>query len=508
MNQVDLYVKILTLLVREIELFNISQDESDTSNSKDLIKTVLSVNKNKKASTLQGGESNIYTDLKDLIIDISNNPDSYTKETIINTLNLILKDRKDILEIVTQVINTEMSIAGLKRSIVALRKYLNNYYRDGMITNTITDAAYKLRTDTIEDKSSFVTELITKLESLSIETKGKNEGIVDELDIDDDSSLTNTLKVVKDQAAGTIKLKTGWKKLNEMLSGGFRKGECVIINALQHKYKSGFTQSLFMQVARHNVPVLANKDRKPLIVYISFEDDANVFVEFMYRYLYYNENKQIPDLNEVSAEEITKYIKDKLTVNGYHIKMLRVNPSEWTYKHIINKVLEYEADGYEVHALFVDYLAKLPTTGCITSGPMGTDYRDMWNRLRNFASARNLLLVSPAQLSTQAKQLIKNGVSDSNFVKEVAGKGYTELSAQIDQVVDLELYIHIARIDRKPYLTVQRGKHRTPTILDPEKMFFLLPFPHKAPIPEDINDPDDGTGIDLTSTVEGVDFDF
>ena len=39
-------------------------------------------------------------------------------------------------------------------------------------------------------------------------------------------------------------------------------------------------------------------------------------------------------------------------------------------------------------------------------------------------------------------------------------------------------------------------------------MFFLLPFPHKAPIPEDINDPDDGTGIDLTSTVEGVDFDF
>ena len=101
MNQVDLYVKILTLLVREIELFNISQDESDTSNSKDLIKTVLSVNKNKKASTLQGGESNVYTDLKDLIIDISNNPDSYTKETIINTLNLILKDRKDILEIVT-----------------------------------------------------------------------------------------------------------------------------------------------------------------------------------------------------------------------------------------------------------------------------------------------------------------------------------------------------------------------------------------------------------------------
>ena len=505
MNTIDVYLKIITLLVREIEL----GEENENDNSKDLIRTVLGLNKNKKANNLMGGESTLVADLKDLILSINNAADTYTKEMVINSLKLILKDRKDILDVILQGLTVEMSVAGAKRSIVALRKYLNNYYRGEMISNTVMDAAYKLRSGAVEDKDVFVNDLITNLESFSIETKGKNEGVVDELDIEDDDGINNVLKVVKEQALGTVKLKTGWKKLNEMLSGGFRRGECVIVNALQHKYKSGFTQSLFMQLARLNTPVLTNKDKKPLLMYISLEDDASVFLEFMYRYLYYNENKEVPNLEEIEVPAMTKYIKEKLTVNGYHIKLLRVNPSDWTYKHVINKVLEYEADGYEVHALFIDYLAKLPTTGCISSGPMGTDYRDMWNRLRNFCSSpgRSILFLSPAQISTDGKNLIRNGVSDANFVKEIAGKGYTEISKQIDQVVDLELYIHIARIDRKPYLTVQRGKHRTPTILDPEKMYFLLAFPPKAPIPEDINEEGDGVNVNISGE-DDLGFDF
>lgn len=74
------------------------------------------------------------------------------------------------------------------------------------------------------------------------------------------------------------------------------------------------------------------------------------------------------------------------------------------------------------------------------------------------------------------------------FVKEIAGKGYTEGSRQIDQVVDLELYIAKARIDKKWCLAVQRGKHRGQPIIDDSLLYFVLPFPHKAPILENIND--------------------
>lgn len=506
MSTVDLYIKIITLLVREIEL----GENNPNDNSTDLIKTILNLNKGKKLSNLSGGESDLLSDLKQLIITITNDPDSYTVEMVMESLSIILKDKQELLAIAKKAIEMDMTVSGLKKSIVALRKYLNNYYRDAVATETIMDAAYKLKTDRLdgETKQAFISRLITNLESLTLTTRSKDQGVVDELDIEDEDSMTNVLNVVKDQAEGVIKLKTGWKKLNEMLNGGFRKGECVVINALQHKYKSGFTQSLFMQLAMHNTPVVTSKDKKPLIVYISFEDNADVFTEFMYRYLYYNEFREIPDLTKVTPHDISAYIKAKLTRTGYNVKLLRVDPSEWTYKHIINKTLEYEADGYEVHAVIVDYLAKLPSTGCI-SGPSGVDYRDMWNRLRNYFSARSTLFISPWQLSTEAKQLIRNGVSDVNFVKEIAGKGYTELSKQIDQVVDLELYIHIANVNRKPFLTVQRGKHRSPTIIDPDKMYFMLPFPHKAPILEDINEEGDTSVGDIDTKQENdLNFDF
>jgi hypothetical protein len=44
---------------------------------------------------------------------------------------------------------------------------------------------------------------------------------------------------------------------------------------------------------------------------------------------------------------------------------------------------------------------------------------------------------------------------------------------------------------KKTYLSVQRGKHRLPTVIDDEDKYFILPFPGKnIPILEDINGED------------------
>lgn len=116
--------------------------------------------------------------------------------------------------------------------------------------------------------------------------------------------------------------------------------------------------------------------------------------------------------------------------------------------------------------------------------------------------------MTPHQLSTEAKQLIRNGVSDLNFVKEIAEKGYTEKSKQLDQVVDIELYIHIGKLNREPVLTVQRGKHRRPTILDDKYKYFILPFPHNAPIKETINNEESSFANSITKEKSDDDFDF
>jgi hypothetical protein len=97
-------------------------------------------------------------------------------------------------------------------------------------------------------------------------------------------------------------------------------------------------------------------------------------------------------------------------------------------------------------------------------------------------------VVTPHQLSPEAKNLVRGGVPEDQFVKEVAEKGFTSGSRQLDQEVDLEIYIHLMKHNKETYLTVQRGKHRLPTIVSDELKYFILKFPKGMPIPEDLNE--------------------
>jgi hypothetical protein len=505
-QKLDILIKCITLLYRERELSE-KTGSTPTDNSKDLVRTILQLIKSDNTKTFMGGESTIVDDLKNLANDMLVNPDNYDATNLMQSLEIILKDKPSLLKVIEKSFGSEKQTGVIKRNIITIRNMLNNYYKDQEIENLISTANFKIKTNRLDiSLKDFAAELVTNLEALSVSTKRKDPGIVDEIDVGDENGMDELINKVKNTKSEDGKLKTGWQDINAMLQGGFSRHESWTINALQHKYKSGFTQSLFMQLAKLNKPILQDPNKKPLITYISFEDDVEIIAEFMYRYLYYNENNELPDLDAVTSADIGRYIKERLGKTGYHVKIIRVNPSEWTFKDLFNKILEFEADGYEVHACIVDYLAKLPTTGCINTGPGGTEVRDLFNRCRNFFGSKKVLFITPHQLSTEAKQLIRNGVSDLNFVKEIAGKGYTELSKQIDQVVDGELYLHIGRYQKRPVLTVQRGKHRNPNILEEEKMYCMLPFPNKAPIKEDLGQDKEGFGNGESNGDDDFDF--
>lgn len=384
MNPIDIIIKAITLLHRENEL-----EYSQADRSIDLAKTVLDViEKETNMKGYHGGTSDILTNLINLLKNMIHNPDNYDKSSLMQSLELIASDNVSILKVIEKAIDTDMNQPSLKRTVVSLRNNLNNFYKEKNILNMLTEANSKLRSGNTGGISirDYVMNLIINLDALLSTSKQKDPGIVNEIDINDEENLSAMVSSVQNQSSGTGKLKTGWKALNTMLQGGFRKTETVVLEALQHRYKSGFTKSVFMQLGLHNVPVMKDPSKKPLLSFISFEDDIDITIDFMYKYLYFNEHKVLPDMSVLTSKEIAQYIKKRLSVNGYHIKIIRVNPSEWTYRHLFNYILELEADGYEIHACFVDYLSKLPTTGCI-SGPAGTDIRDLWNRCRNFFSA-------------------------------------------------------------------------------------------------------------------------
>ena len=302
----------------------------------------------------------------------------------------------------------------------------------------------------------------------------KDPSIVAEVDFSNNDAMEKAYDEVKNLEDGGLVLKSGWHALNRMLRGGFRRGEQTVIGALQHKFKTGFTLNLFRQFAMYNTPHMLDPTKKPVLVRISFEDNLANNLQFMYSSLYENENKKPVDkMVEISTAEQAEYVTQRMRLNGYEIKMLRVDPSGWGYKDICNYVLQLEAEGYEVHALMLDYLSMIQTRGC-DEGPAGYAKRDLFRRVRNFTSPRKIALITPHQLSTEAKQLIRNGQND--FVKEIAEKGYYADCRQIDQEVDLEIYIHIEFVNGKAYLTVQRGKHRISGVTPQIDKYFVLPF--------------------------------
>jgi hypothetical protein len=480
---------MITLWIRENSLY-VKTNGTTNDNSKDLIKTSLDIIKNNK-NKMFGADHEITLNLASLMEDMLTHPDSYDQEIIVSSLENILSEKENIKDNLIKNIKADMDIGSLKRTTRTLRNNINNFYGANAMISLMNKTSYVLNNNQLGDKNiaDLKEDLENQLAAINLTSKKVDKAIVDNVDLGDDSNLMETIKKAKASNEGGSVLKTGWKEWNKATGGGHRRNEMCMIGALQHKYKSGTSQSLFMHFPMYNKPVMDNKDKKPLILYISGEDNTTTMIQFIYKKLYYDEHGTLPNFNEVSDEEITKYIKYKLGVNGYHVKIIKVVPENYTYRKLFNLILDLESEGFEIHACIIDYLTKLSTAGCIT-GPTGTDYRDLYQRCRSFFTSKNIALITPQQLSTEAKQLIRNGVAPKDFVKEIEGKGYTADSKQLDQVVDLEMYQHLAYIGREWYLTVQRGKHRNPKIIPEEDKYFMLKFDKDAPLKDNLNTED------------------
>lgn len=496
-----LLVKTITLLYRESQLKDISE------NSADLVKTVIESIVLPESSVGLNSDKDILVALRDTAGEMANNTKDheYDKASLLQRLKLNCGYDDNLYDVLEQGILTELDAGSAKRNVINIRKSINNYFKTKQIEDILSKAAYKFKYNRheIQDVNQFIGSVLSQLEPLQISNSSKDPAVVTDIDVGDDTAMRSIFSDVRTSSNGDGIMKTGWRRFNDMLQGGFRRGEFTMIGALQHKYKTGFTLSLFEQVAMFNTPYMLDSNKKPLLLRISFEDDLNLNMQFMYQYLKYNETKEPVSIKDIGTDEMAEFVRDKLRINGYHIKLMRVDPSQWTYRNICNKIIELEAQGYEIHMLMLDYLAMLPTTGC-TVGPMGTDRRDMIRRVRNFCSIKRIAVVTPHQLSTEAKQLVRNGIPEDRFVKEVAERGYWSESKQLDQELDLELHLHIFKHKKETYLTVQRGKHRIPTILPEEKKYMIYKFPKNGmPIPHDLDGPDGGWGS-LKEAEDGV----
>lgn len=465
-----------------------------TENSASLIKEILAHIKVPEVGLGINNEKDTIAGLKQLAMDMSNAhfQETYQSAVLLQSVKIVSGQDEETYQAIREMVSQDYDADKLKTVIIELRRNLYNYGKEKAAFDMIGKAYYTLKFGRDADGSIDINEVIQKLqeqlETVTIVREDKDPAILGEAVISNKDSVNKIFSDAK-SINDSFLLKTGWKAFNRMTQGGFRP-QFVVINALQHSYKTGVTLSLFTQIATMNDPVNVKPGKKPALVRYSFEDPLDSNFQFIYQYLKYDETRMPVDVSSISVEEMTEYVMEKLSARGWEILFFRVDPTQWTYRKLIDHILKLEADGYDIKGCMIDYLSKIPTIGCNQHGPMGTDKRDMFRRVRNFGEARGMLTITPHQLSSDVKNLLRAGTPEDQLPKELAGKGFYDGCRTLDQETDLNIIIHKFCYNRKHYLAFYCDKHRLPTIVDDEDRGFILPFPYKMPIPSDREEED------------------
>ena len=377
-------LRCITLLFRE------SQLENNFSSSISLVQEVLETVSGPSISVgLVDTEKDIVTGLKYICTKmcLAGEKTKHVIQDILQKVRSVTISDETLMVVLKEGIETELDEMVIANFCLSIRKELGQHLRDYKAIEVVKKSYKDMRK--LEDGLSItdlVASLYANLEPYTSSHKEVDPAIVGVFNTKDIEKSAQQFKDAQELNDDRGILKTGWRGLNRMLGGGFRRGYEVVVGALQHNYKTGFTKQIFAQIAMYNTPYMIDPKRKPLMLSISFEDPLALNMPFMYRVVWENKYNE-PAPGDKSAGEMAEFINEELSRTGYDIVFMHVNPTMWTYRDIQNTVLQYESQGYEVHCLLLDYLAMVPTTGCKVGGPIGSDMRDMYRRLRNFISS-------------------------------------------------------------------------------------------------------------------------
>ncbi len=416
---------------------------------------------------------------------------AFNRDDLLQRIRVNVADESylvDALENSTMPLATQDEVIdAIQRAETKLRVELNKEQVKEIIKQAYMDTHFN---DNSIDWPNLPGKIATKMEPFAESMSGRqvHDEMVSEIDLGNLNSVADALGKARSTNSSEGVMRLGWQGFNAMLGqvGGLRRGDEVCFGALQHNFKSGLLLHIPRQIAMYNTPYMLDKTKKPLILHISLENAAEDNMMILYKWLKENETFEDFDTRDpdIDLQEAASYVHEKLTVNGYHFKFLRFDPSSFTFAKLCTLLRDYERE-YEIHLCSIDYLNMMSKEGCMG----GTDsalIRDLFRRVRNYTNPRGITLLTAHQLSSDAKQLVRNGCE--NFVKEVANKGYWADSKQIDQELDLEIIINLERPgDGSTFLTAHRGKHRMPFITPEKDLYTVYKFAEVGAIPDDIN---------------------
>lgn len=391
-----LLVKIMTLLFKE----SVSSDKS--VRSEEIVKAVINSIKLPETGMDFGGVRETLQALRATAAWMMSAPVDYIydRASLLQRIRINAGDDDVVYQAFAQGIEGVVDGDDLHREITDARIELRNY---------IAETSYKEYIKKLYHASMFgepgtsfretARDAIARLEEFAGSGTDSNvTGLVYSFDIADTAKTAELFEQAAQETSADGILKMGWQGLNRMTGDhdGLRRGEFIVVGALQHNFKTGFTMNCFKHTALYNKPYMRDPRKKPCIVHISTENDPHINLMWLYANLMENETGAECDLSPfkdpdikvrmAAIEHASKYVQDMMTINGYAIKMYRFDPSDTTIYSITDLLNKIQAEGYEIHLCVLDYLNMCNKSGCLTLGPTGADTRDLFRRVRNYTA--------------------------------------------------------------------------------------------------------------------------
>lgn len=480
----QLLVSCITLLCLE------QRPDSPASGSNELINDILSGLEHKETVVDFEHGKTTFNELKKYVAELNTKTKNSFPDIveILQALQVICREETYLYDAIVTGVKEEFPDGmAIMRRVTAYRQSLNGYLRDEKAKAILKEYSHKLLFNNANvDMASMIREMGDRLEPY-VKSTGvtKHPAEVGTIDFDDPDNVEATFDSVKETLSNEGIMKTGWKAFNRMLgpADGFRRGEFVLTAGLQHNFKSGLLMCLLVHICLFNRPFLKDPTKKPLILFVTLENELQDNLLTIYKYIKENETGEEVNISDIDANEAAQYVCGRLEENGFRVRMVRFDPTEFTIAAFVNYLDGIMAEGYEIPILFIDYLNMLSKAG-IDTKIAGDDVRLLFRRLRNYSSSRQITVCTPHQLSSEALQLTRDGVED--FVKQVANRGYYDGCRRLGQEPDLEIMSHIVEFKGQSYLTFARGKHRN-TVTPKDDQYFILPFSPIGTIPWDID---------------------
>jgi len=326
------------------------------------------------------------------------------------------------------------------------------------------------------------------IQAVFAESPTAEQGLVEHIDFTNVASIKASYNKFHDRKE-TSNLRLGLQGLNRMFGRGGGRGpalgESVIFNALSHNYKSGILMSIAKWIVKYNEPPKHIGGKKPMILFISLENEAFENLMWWFRSTY--ELIAQTSADGIPEEQIIQHTYDYFNSKGYTFIVERYLPSEFGYDDLIRVYNKYESSGYYVIATIIDYMNSM-RKGDSNSGKIGNYLlvKELYSNTCNFTKSKGTSLFTAHQLTKEAGMIAINTVDAVKKFSDVHMSHSSDIFREIDTSINMHLETNLSG---DKFWTAYRNKRRYDDVTPEIDKYTAYKFT-KFGIPDDVDGPD------------------